>query len=656
MGLRHVQAIAGSSNAELVAVADPGTTEESVRAYLPVGTTFHMNVTDMLASARPDVVHIVTPPESHASLAIAALSAGSHVYVEKPFAATRTQAEEILAVAVSRGLSVCAGHQYLFETPALQALEALPKIGRVELVESYFSFRKIRRNLTDIDQCKDILPHAVYPMLQQLRFGNPHQDAVVELLGVDAKSSGDLHALVRIGTRTGVLCVTLSGRPIEQYQHIVGTAGSLRVDYVTDSVVQLIGPGAGVGILLTPFRRAKQIRGSAIRLLCRILMGRRPSYPGLHVLVQRFYAGILQGAPSPTAPADILDTVDVCERLGCVLDRAEEVTESVASEQLKLAEKALPPCRIEGRVLVTGGTGFLGRAVARELRLAGFGTRVLARRVPAPSRRLAGVEYVKSDLAQQVSPAALEGVEVVIHCAAETSGGRDEHERNSIQATRNLLRAAVASGVRKFIHVSSLAVLKPGRDAGAPLNEDSAVDAGNPGRGPYVWGKAESEMEVRQFAVEHGVDLRIVRPGPLVSYSDFQPPGRLGRELGPWFIAIGSRSSAISVCDVGTAARVMRAYVEDFAAAPPVLNLVEAPAPTRQELVQRFAALRPDLRVWWVPLGVLKLLSAPAKVAQRVLLGSTAPVDLYATFSSERYDSRLAAQSIQRAKQDAIEA
>jgi predicted dehydrogenase/nucleoside-diphosphate-sugar epimerase len=654
MGLQHIKAISQSGHAELVAVADPVASEQSVRPHLPASTRFYADAGEMIAHGRPDVVHIVTPPETHVELAIRALSADCHVYIEKPFAPTRVQAAEILSLATARGLIACAGHQYLQEAPALEALEALPSIGRVELVESYFSFRKVRRNLSDVEQCKDILPHAVYPLLQQLRAGNESGDAPVEILGIDAKHTGDLHALLRLGTRTGVLCVTLSGRPIEQYQHIVGTTGSLRVDYVTDAVVQLLGPGTGIGILLTPFRRARQTFGSAIRTAFRVLSGRRPSYPGLHALVRRFYGSIIEGTASPTAFADILDTVDVCERMNAALDRADHAREDEARIRLEREQLALQPTSRVEQLLVTGGTGFLGQAVARELRQAGFRTRVLARRIPAPSKRLAGVEYCASDLGREVPVESFKGVDTVVHCAAETAGGKNEHERNSVIATRNVVAAAAVAGVRRIIHISSLAVLKPGSGAASPLDEASPVDSGNVGRGPYVWGKAESEQDVRRLAAEHGIELRVIRPGPLVDYANFEPPGRLGRELGPWYFAVGGRSSVVSVCDVGTAARVVRSFVEDFTAAPPILNLVESPAPTRMELVKRLAALRPDLRVRWIPALIVRLANGPAKLAQRVLLRNTAPVDVYAAFSSEHYNSEKAALAIGRARSNVV--
>jgi hypothetical protein len=80
-----------------------------------------------------------------------------------------------------------------------------------------------------------------------------------------------------------------------------------------------------------------------------------------------------------------------------------------------------------------------------------------------------------------------------------------------------------------------------------------------------------------------------------------------------------------------------------------VLNLLESPAPARADLVGRLRAIRPDLRVYWFPGWLLRLLSGPAKLAQRVLLKADKPMDVYAAFASERYRTTLSGEVIARA-------
>jgi nucleoside-diphosphate-sugar epimerase len=347
---------------------------------------------------------------------------------------------------------------------------------------------------------------------------------------------------------------------------------------------------------------------------------------------------------------EILDTVETCERLGQALDEAEAKAEAAARVGLDLAAAQLPPLDpARPVVLVTGGTGMLGRPVAQELRHAGYPTRVIARRTPPPSRCVPGIEYVAGNLANGLEDRTLTGVGVIVHCAAETAGGKEDQERNSIQATRNVIEAARRAGIPRVIHVSSLAVLRTGREVGGSLSESTPVDSESADRGPYVWGKAKSELLASRLADEYGIALRIVRPGPLVDYQDFQPPGRLGREAGPWFIAIGSKKAPLSVCDVQTAARVIRSYLDDFDSAPAVLNMVEGTAPTRGELVERLLAQRRDLKARWIPDIVVRMANGPAKLAQRMLLGSQKPIDVHAAFASERYDTTLAAAVIARA-------
>jgi hypothetical protein len=71
--------------------------------------------------------------------------------------------------------------------------------------------------------------------------------------------------------------------------------------------------------------------------------------------------------------------------------------------------------------------------------------------------------------------------------------------------------------------------------------------------------------------------------------------------------------------------------------------------PTRGELAARLLASRPDLRVVWLPALVLRALSGPLKLAQRLALGRGRAVDVYAAFASEPYRTARAAAVIGRA-------
>ena len=99
---------------------------------------------------------------------------------------------------------------------------------------------------------------------------------------------------------------------------------------------------------------------------------------------------------------------------------------------------------IASPILVTGGTGTLGRLVVAQLRQAGHDVRVLSRH-PHPSAD--GVEYVGADLATGagVGP-AVAGAEVIVHCAGSSQGDADK--------ALNLVRAASHAGARHLVYIS----------------------------------------------------------------------------------------------------------------------------------------------------------------------------------------------------------
>jgi predicted dehydrogenase len=89
---------------------------------------FFSNAENMLEASRPDVVHITTPPQSHAALGRLCLEAGSHVYMEKPFTLYASEAEDLFKLAEQKGLRIIAGHNAQF-TPAMVRMRQWVKEG-----------------------------------------------------------------------------------------------------------------------------------------------------------------------------------------------------------------------------------------------------------------------------------------------------------------------------------------------------------------------------------------------------------------------------------------------------------------------------------------------------------------------------------------------
>ena len=113
-------------------------------------------------------------------------------------------------------------------------------------------------------------------------------------------------------------------------------------------------------------------------------------------------------------------------------------------------------------IAITGATGFAGRHAVAELLLRGHRLRALVRD-PAKAGLAAGVETVQGDLADAAALARLvDGADAVIHLAgALTALDREGYFRVNEQGTQALADAAQKAGVRRFVHISSLAAREP---------------------------------------------------------------------------------------------------------------------------------------------------------------------------------------------------
>ncbi|MGT2426581.1 NAD-dependent epimerase/dehydratase family protein [Amnibacterium kyonggiense] len=159
------------------------------------------------------------------------------------------------------------------------------------------------------------------------------------------------------------------------------------------------------------------------------------------------------------------------------------------------------------RVLVTGASGWLGAAVARDLVAAGHAVRTLQRR---PSGVDGAEDVLGSVTGSDAVARAVEGVDAVVHLAAKVSFAGDEAEfvAVNIDGTRSLVRAARRAGAGRFVFVSSPSVAHTG---GAIAGEDAPPAQPEHARGAYARTKAAAEL-VALAADAPGFAVVAVRP------------------------------------------------------------------------------------------------------------------------------------------------
>lgn len=176
------------------------------------------------------------------------------------------------------------------------------------------------------------------------------------------------------------------------------------------------------------------------------------------------------------------------------------------------AEVAKPRIEVIGaprRVLVTGATGFIGCRVAEILsRRSGYAVRAVVHN-PGNASRLARlpVEMIQADLTRSEDAAGLvKDVDAIVHCAIGTeSWDRSSVFKVTVDGTRGLLDAAKLAGVKRFAHLSTIAVHSD--DYRGIIDENAPV---SPARGATY---GESKLAAEQAVLKSGLPCVVFRPG-----------------------------------------------------------------------------------------------------------------------------------------------
>ena len=167
---------------------------------------------------------------------------------------------------------------------------------------------------------------------------------------------------------------------------------------------------------------------------------------------------------------------------------------------------------------VTGGTGFLGGQLCDALLARGDSVAMLVR----PSSRLAGNSILNKSLSGVIIGdildrdslmAGMEGAEFCFHLAAMAkvwASRKDDFYRVNVEGTKNVLEAAVASGIQKLVFVSTAGIYGPSQNGADVIDESGKFERRQ--KTHYECSKYEAELLVKEFAAAGKLDATIVNP------------------------------------------------------------------------------------------------------------------------------------------------
>ena len=285
----------------------------------------------LLGEMRPDVVHIVTPPDTHKEVSIQAMEAGCHVLVEKPMALCVKEADEMIAAARYYQTTLCVCHNALF-SPAMmeaKALVAQGAIGQVVSVDSYsrtfYNWQDGRLRATPWlftlpgGIFHEVAPHLVYVLLEFLPTLRVVSAITSKTLDDLPTPADELRILFEGVSGLGAATITISASPYIQFTNLYGTRMTLQVNQTNNTLVKLRRDGVG------KISKALMNLDQSLQLMCRTvtntlgaLMGRRMLGHG--VLFRRFYKSIRQRTDPPVTGEDGKAVVAVLDQVWSALD------------------------------------------------------------------------------------------------------------------------------------------------------------------------------------------------------------------------------------------------------------------------------------------------------------------------------------------------
>lgn len=525
----HAEVLRQMPDVAVVAVVDPRRDAAEALARLLPGAVAFGAVQDVLAAGGFEAAHVLTPPDTHAALAMPLLDAGRDVLLEKPMAATRKQCERLASAAAASGAALGINQNFLFH-PAFLALRRATtnaQRGSLRFVDCVYSVPLRQLSAGQLghwmfaEPANILLEQAVHPLSQiaALLGGIEALEAIPDAPQV-LYEGRQFHAGWTISLRGPNASATLRfavGEKFPLWQlAAICDDGAIVADILgqrvhrlgrtrfADPIDGIVAPALSAAEMVTggianAGRYGASLLGFSKRndAFFRSMQG---SIAAFHAKPAHFEANAAFGAR----------LVGLCEEI---------------VSRLPPEENRPPPPRaaatLSGHpdVAVLGGTGFIGRATVARLLQEGFSVTVMARGTEGLPPLFSGprIRLLRGDIADARSVSeAVAGAGAVVNLA-HGGGGADYAAVRAamVGGAEVVARACLAAGTARLLHVGSIASLYLGPDAGSvtgatPPDQEATL------RGDYARAKAECDLMLLALHEREGLPVVILRPGLVV--------------------------------------------------------------------------------------------------------------------------------------------
>jgi predicted dehydrogenase len=503
----HALALGSVDGVELVAVCDRFRAKAEALAQKFGVARVYDSLDAMLAGEKTlDAVHILLPPDRHFEAARAVLEAGVNVFLEKPMCERAEDCDALVQLAAERGLLLGVGHNFLF-APVYERLRRDVKSGALGLIDDVtITWHRplpqamhgpfdtwMLRNPKNI--MIEVGSHSVAHMLDLV--GEPEELSVRATNAITLPTGVEFYRRWQVSASKGRTAVELRFSFVPGFAeytiHVRGSLAAATVDFERNTYTldrhRPSDPDFENRAIVAA--RAKSLKQQADRTLwayikSKLKLEKRGNPYGASIAraLDAFYGALpLDERVNGRFGARV---IRVCEGLGVLA--AENMHTSAAKAAAVVSNASVgvetptyrsgAPDKAAARVLVLGGTGFIGKELLRQLIGAGHVVRALVRSaasIPADLASSPLIELQRGDLANEDDlTRAMQGIETVFHLARANVKSWADYQVLEIEATRRVAARALAAGVKRFIYTGTIDSYYCGAGAGTNYGSDAA--------------------------------------------------------------------------------------------------------------------------------------------------------------------------------------